>query len=127
MKMNIPCRVLKMVKRYAITMEESLRKNRPKDQVSPIRQRRTKAPDTHDLGKNKPVVNGCRGRRLNTSKTLKCFSVSVAASRNTRGKRDNVAVASDDDGGRSLGGEGRKRNGERVCHQSARGGDGEYG
>lgn len=49
MKMNIPCRVLKMVKRYAITMEESLRKSRPKDQVSPSRQRRTNAPDTHDL------------------------------------------------------------------------------
>lgn len=64
MKMNIPCRVLKMVKRYAITMEESSRKNRPKDQVSPSRQRRTNAPDTHDLGKNKAVVNECRGRPL---------------------------------------------------------------
>lgn len=53
MKMNIPCRVLKMVNRYAITMEESLRKSRPKDQVSPSRQRRTNAPDTHDLWKNR--------------------------------------------------------------------------
>lgn len=53
MKMNIPCRVLKMVKRYAITMEDSLRKNKPKDHVSPSRQRRANAPNTHDLQKEK--------------------------------------------------------------------------
>lgn len=49
MKMNIPCRVLKTVKRYAITTEDSLRKNKPKVHVSASRHRRTKAPDTHDL------------------------------------------------------------------------------
>lgn len=49
MKMNIPCRVLKMLKRYAITTDDSLRKNKPKVHVRPSRQRRAKAPDTHDL------------------------------------------------------------------------------
>lgn len=48
-KMNIPCSVLKMVKRYAMTMEESLRKRRPKVHVRPSRQRSAKAPNTHDL------------------------------------------------------------------------------
>lgn len=45
-----------MVKRYAITTEDSLRKNRPKDHVRPRRQSRANAPNTHDLmkrGKNK--------------------------------------------------------------------------
>lgn len=53
MKMNIPCRVLKIVKRYAITMEDSLRKNKPKDHVSPNRKSRANAPNTHDLWKRK--------------------------------------------------------------------------
>lgn len=41
-----------MVKRYAITMEESFRKSKPKVHVSPSRQRRANAPNTHDLRKN---------------------------------------------------------------------------
>lgn len=49
MKMNIPCKVLKMVKRYAMTTDDSLRKNRPNDHVSPSRQSSANAPNTQDL------------------------------------------------------------------------------
>lgn len=49
MKMNIPCKVLKIVKRYAISMEESFKKNNPKDQVRPSRHSNAKAPSTQDL------------------------------------------------------------------------------
>lgn len=38
-----------MVKRYAITMEASFIKKRPKDHVRPSRHSRAKAPMTHDL------------------------------------------------------------------------------
>lgn len=55
MKMNIPCRVLNMVKRYAITMDDSLMNNKPKDHVSPERQSKANAPKTHDLQKKKKV------------------------------------------------------------------------
>ena len=57
MKMNMPCRVLKMVKRYAITMDESLKKSKPKDHVSPKRQRRANAPNTHDLRRRNESEN----------------------------------------------------------------------
>lgn len=49
MKMNIPWKVLNIVNRYAITMEASLMKKRPKDQVRPSRHSRAKAPMTQDL------------------------------------------------------------------------------
>lgn len=49
MKMNMPWKVLNMVKRYAMTTEESLMKNKPKDHVRPSRHSRAKAPITHDL------------------------------------------------------------------------------
>lgn len=80
MKMNIPCRVLKMVKRYAITMEESLRKSRPKDQVSPSRQRRTNAPDTHDLWNTGDPDERAQRRTfllLLVKKKKKAFHISV--------------------------------------------------
>lgn len=38
-----------MVKRYAMTTEDSLRKNRPNDQVRPRRKSRANAPSTQDL------------------------------------------------------------------------------
>lgn len=113
MKMNIPCRVLKMVKRYAITMEESLRKSRPKDQVSPSRQRRTNAPDTHDLWNTGDPDERAQRRTflLLLVKKKKGFShqravhsgslFCSAASRNSWRKEDNFTVASSDDG-RSL-------------------------
>lgn len=49
MKMNIPWKVLNMVNRYAMTIEASLMKKRPKDQVRPSRQSKAKAPMTQDL------------------------------------------------------------------------------
>ena len=49
MKMNIPWKVLNMVKRYAMTIEASLMKKRPKDQVRPSRQSKANAPMTQDL------------------------------------------------------------------------------
>lgn len=49
MKMNIPWKVLNMVKRYAITMDASLMKKRPKDHVRPSRHSSAKAPMTQDL------------------------------------------------------------------------------
>lgn len=49
MKINIPWKVLNMVKRYAITIEASLMKKSPKDQVRPSRHSRAKAPMTQDL------------------------------------------------------------------------------
>lgn len=49
MKMNIPWKVLNMVKRYAMTIEASLMKKRPKDQVRPSRNSKAKAPMTQDL------------------------------------------------------------------------------
>lgn len=113
MKMNIPCRVLKMVKRYAITMEESLRKSRPKDQVSPSRQRRTNAPDTHDLWNTGDADERAQRRTfllLLVKKKKKAFHIGArciqslfcsAASRNSRRKEDNFTVAPSDDG-RSL-------------------------
>lgn len=52
MKINIPWKVLNMVKRYAITMEASLMKKSPKDQVRPSRHSRAKAPMTQDLEEN---------------------------------------------------------------------------
>lgn len=42
-----------MVKRYAITMEASFMKNRPKDHVRPSRQSSAKAPITQDLRNTK--------------------------------------------------------------------------
>lgn len=53
MKINIPWKVLNMVKRYAITMEASLMKKSPKDQVRPSRHSRAKAPMTQDLRDDK--------------------------------------------------------------------------
>lgn len=51
----------------------------------------------------------------------------MAASRNTRGIRDNVAVASDDDGGRLCAAKGGSDT-VKVCVNSPHaGGDGEYG
>ena len=49
MKINIPWKVLNMVKRYAMTIEASLMKKRPKDHVRPSRHSRAKAPMTQDL------------------------------------------------------------------------------
>lgn len=49
MKINIPWKVLNIVKRYAMTMEASLMKKRPKDHVRPSRHNRAKAPITQDL------------------------------------------------------------------------------
>lgn len=49
MKINIPWKVLNMVKRYAMTIEASLMKKRPKDHVRPSRHSRAKAPITQDL------------------------------------------------------------------------------
>lgn len=37
-------------------MEDSLRKNKPKDHVSPKRQSRANAPNTHDLRKERTVI-----------------------------------------------------------------------
>lgn len=49
MKINMPWKVLKMVKRYAKTTDDSLMKNKPNDQVRPKRHSRAKPPMTHDL------------------------------------------------------------------------------
>ena len=49
MNINIPCRELKMVKRYAMMTVLSLIYMSPKAQVSPNRQSRAIAPITHDL------------------------------------------------------------------------------
>lgn len=49
MKINIPWKVLNMVKRYAMTMEASLMKNSPNDHVRPSRNSKAKAPMTQDL------------------------------------------------------------------------------
>ena len=59
MKMNIPCRVLKMVKRYAITTDDSFRKNKPNDHVSPSRQSKANAPSTQDLPDMNTNHSGC--------------------------------------------------------------------
>lgn len=56
MKMNIPCRELKMVKRYAMTTVLSLTYMRPKAQVSPRRHSKAMAPITQDL-KGKQHIN----------------------------------------------------------------------
>lgn len=45
----MPWKVLKMVKRYANTTDDSLMKNKPNDQVRPKRHSRAKPPMTHDL------------------------------------------------------------------------------
>lgn len=47
--MNIPCKVLKIVKRYAMITEESFKKNRPNDHVRATRHSKAKAPNTQDL------------------------------------------------------------------------------
>lgn len=49
MKINIPWKVLNIVKRYAMTIEASLMKKRPKDHVRPSRHSRANAPMTQDL------------------------------------------------------------------------------
>ena len=49
MNINIPCRELKMVKRYAMMTVLSLIYMSPKAQVNPNRQSRAIAPITHDL------------------------------------------------------------------------------
>lgn len=49
MKINIPWKVLNIVKRYAMTIEASLMKKRPKDHVRPNRHSKAKAPMTQDL------------------------------------------------------------------------------
>ena len=51
MKMNMPCRELKMVKRYAMITVLSLMYIRPKAQVRPSRHSRAMAPITQDLQK----------------------------------------------------------------------------
>lgn len=53
MKINIPWKVLKIVKRYAMTIEASLMKKRPKDHVRPSRHSRANAPMTQDLKDSK--------------------------------------------------------------------------
>lgn len=45
----MPWKVLKIVKRYANTTDDSLMKNKPNDQVKPKRHSRAKPPMTHDL------------------------------------------------------------------------------
>lgn len=57
MKINIPWKVLNMVKRYAITIEASLMKKSPKDQVRPSRHSRAKAPMTQDLRDKRDRTN----------------------------------------------------------------------
>jgi len=52
-KINMPWKVLKMVKRYAKTTDDSLMKNKPNDQVRPKRHSRAKPPMTHDLEEQK--------------------------------------------------------------------------
>lgn len=49
MNINIPCRELNIVKRYAMMTVLSLIYMSPKAQVNPNRQRRAIAPITHDL------------------------------------------------------------------------------
>lgn len=49
MKINIPWKVLNMVKRYAMTTEDSWMKNSPNDHVRTRRKRSAKPPRTHDL------------------------------------------------------------------------------
>lgn len=58
MKINIPWKVFNMVKRYAMTIEASLIKKRPKDHVRPKRHSRAKAPMTQDLKDNKHTGRG---------------------------------------------------------------------
>lgn len=61
MKINIPWKVLKMVNRYAITIEASLMKKRPNDHVRPSRHSNAKAPMTQDL-KDTHVHTGEEGK-----------------------------------------------------------------
>lgn len=56
-KINIPWKVLNMVKRYAMTIEASLIKKRPKDHVRPSRHSKAKAPITQDLTDKKRQTN----------------------------------------------------------------------
>lgn len=55
MKMNIPCRELKMVKRYAMTTVLSFTYMRPKAQVRPSRHSKAMAPITQDLRSKETV------------------------------------------------------------------------
>lgn len=55
MNINIPCRELKMVKRYAMMTVLSLIYMSPKAQVNPNRQRRAIAPITHDLRREEKI------------------------------------------------------------------------
>ena len=55
MNINIPCRELKMVKRYAMMTVLSLIYMSPKAQVNPNRQRRAIAPITHDLQRKEKI------------------------------------------------------------------------
>lgn len=55
MNINIPCRELKMVKRYAMMTVLSLIYMSPKAQVNPNRQRRAIAPITHDLQREEKI------------------------------------------------------------------------
>lgn len=55
MNINIPCRELKMVKRYAMMTVLSLIYMSPKAQVNPKRQRRAIAPITHDLQREEKI------------------------------------------------------------------------
>lgn len=67
----MPWKVLKMVKRYAKTTDDSLMKNNPNDQVRPKRHSRAKPPMTHDLREQiKEKQRGMReGRRNHYSVT----------------------------------------------------------
>lgn len=64
MKINIPWKVLNIVKRYAMTIEASLMKKRPKDHVRPRRQSRAKAPMTQDLWDSEKKGNGNISKHL---------------------------------------------------------------
>lgn len=55
MNINIPCRELKMEKRYAMMTVLSLIYMSPKAQVNPNRQRRAIAPITHDLWREEKI------------------------------------------------------------------------
>lgn len=55
MNINIPCRELKMVKRYAMMTVLSLIYMSPKAQVNPNRQSRAIAPITHDLWREEKI------------------------------------------------------------------------
>lgn len=62
MKINIPWKVLNIVNRYAMTIEASLIKKRPKDHVRPSRHSRAKAPMTQDLANRNRKANSRKGQ-----------------------------------------------------------------